>query len=265
LFDDRQRTVTLALPGQAPNRITGMIMSNAVRVDYQFRGPPNSGNGGYVCGLLAEQIDGCAEVRLQAPPPLDRDLTMTPVDGGIALMDESQIIATARPGELTLDAPIAPSVADAEEGSRQYSGFDHHWFPGCFVCGPERERGDGLRIFAGSTQDGEPVLSPWVPHESLDDGTGFVASRFVWAALDCPGAFAAMGRSGDPLVLGTLTVDIARRIRIGERCVVAGWLIAVDGRKHLCGTAVYSESGTLYARGKAIWIRIDPPVVIAGE
>ena len=44
-------------------------MPETVRIENQFRGPPDSGNGGYVCGLLAEHIDGCAQVRLQAPPP----------------------------------------------------------------------------------------------------------------------------------------------------------------------------------------------------
>ena len=36
----------------------------------RFRGPPNSGNGGYVCGMLVRQIAGAAEVTLRAPPPL---------------------------------------------------------------------------------------------------------------------------------------------------------------------------------------------------
>jgi hypothetical protein len=235
-------------------------MSETVRIENRFRGPPDSGNGGYVCGLLADHVDGCAEVRLQAPPPLDHDLAIArDDDDGIALMDGPRTIATAKPGRLELDVPLPPSKAAAIEGSKNYTGFDHHWFPGCFVCGPERQAGDGLRIFAGNTGGSGQVLSPWVPHHSLDAGNGFVAPRFVWAALDCPGAFAAMGRSGDPLVLGTLTVERDQPIPVGEHCLVAGWLIAREGRKHYCGTAIYSESGTVFARAKAIWIRIDAP------
>ena len=33
----------------------------------RFRGPPNSGNGGYVCGMLARHITGAAEVTPRAP------------------------------------------------------------------------------------------------------------------------------------------------------------------------------------------------------
>ena len=36
------------------------------------------------------------------------------------------------------------------------------------------------------------LAAPWVPHASLDDGTGRVATEFLWAALDCAGAFAVM-------------------------------------------------------------------------
>jgi len=235
-------------------------MLETVRVENQFRGPPDSGNGGYVCGLLAEHIDGCAQVRLQAPPPLDRDLSITRADDdSIMLMDGLRTIATARPSQLELDVPPAPSEAAAIEGSKNYTGFDHHWFPGCFVCGPQREPGDGLRIFAGCAEGSDQVLSPWIPHQSLNDGSGLVALRFIWAALDCPGAFAAMGRSGDPLVLGTLTVEIDRPVPVEEHCVIAGWLIAKEGRKHYCGTAIYSECGEVCARASAIWIRIDAP------
>ena len=37
----------------------------------RFCGPPNSGNGGYVCGLLANAMAEPCQVTLHAPPPLD--------------------------------------------------------------------------------------------------------------------------------------------------------------------------------------------------
>ena len=46
----------------------------SVIIDKRYRGPPNSGNGGYVCGRLARHIPGGAEVTLRAPPPLDKRL-----------------------------------------------------------------------------------------------------------------------------------------------------------------------------------------------
>ncbi|MCJ9705122.1 hypothetical protein MOV74_28970, partial [Bradyrhizobium sp. SHOUNA76] len=43
-------------------------------IDKRYCGPPNSGNGGYVCGRLARHIPGGAEITLRAPPPLDTPL-----------------------------------------------------------------------------------------------------------------------------------------------------------------------------------------------
>ena len=37
--------------------IVGVILSKIV-IGRQFRGPPNSGNGGYVCGVLAGDLPG---------------------------------------------------------------------------------------------------------------------------------------------------------------------------------------------------------------
>ena len=53
-------------------------MTSSIIIDRRYCGPPNSGNGGYVCGRLARHIsvgtpDG-VEVTLRAPPPLDKRL-----------------------------------------------------------------------------------------------------------------------------------------------------------------------------------------------
>ncbi|HRQ64040.1 MAG TPA: hypothetical protein PKZ76_04115 [Xanthomonadaceae bacterium] len=36
-------------------------------IDPQFRGPPDSGNGGYVCGMLGQRVGGVA-TWIVAPP-----------------------------------------------------------------------------------------------------------------------------------------------------------------------------------------------------
>jgi hypothetical protein len=51
-------------------------------------------------------------------------------------------------------------------------------------------------------------------------------------------------------------VDMGGGIRPGERCVVIGWPISRDGRKHYVGTALFSESGTLCGQAKATWIEL---------
>ena len=45
-------------------------MNQQVIIDPRFRGPPESANGGYVCGIVAGLIGETAEVTLRRPPPI---------------------------------------------------------------------------------------------------------------------------------------------------------------------------------------------------
>ena len=98
----------------------------------RFCGPPDSGNGGYVCGRLAAFVEGPAVVRLQVPPPLDVEMEVRPADDGVDMVHGDTVVATARPAQVALDAPPPPSYADAEAAARSYAGFRTHFFPTCF-------------------------------------------------------------------------------------------------------------------------------------
>ena len=103
---------------------------------------------------------------------------------------------------------------------------------------------------------GDRVVAPWIPHASLADTSGSVAPEFLWAALDCPGAFAVMPPGARLIVLGELCARIDGRVRPGEPCVVAGWAIGREGRKLHAGTAVYSAQGEPVAVARATWIEL---------
>src|SRR5262245_11781198 len=127
-------------------------------IAHRFCGPPNSGNGGYVCGRVAAHIPGPASVRLKAPPPLDPPLVVVQSESVVQLRQDSTVIAEGRAATVEVDPPDAPSYDDAVRASRHYLGFTRHVFPTCFVCGPKRAPGDGLRIFPGRV-DGREVLA----------------------------------------------------------------------------------------------------------
>jgi acyl-coenzyme A thioesterase PaaI-like protein len=228
-------------------------LAETVRIDRRFRGPPDSGNGGYVCGLVARALGGSGcEVTLHAPPPLDRALHLE-VDESVArLLDGETLIASANPAEVDLDVPPPPTFADARSATARFTGFTHHIFPACFVCGPDRAEGDGLRIFAGEA-DGQ-VAAPWTPDPSLFD-EGVLRSEFVWAALDCPGYF-AVEEQARPALLGRLAVRILEPAIAPQPLVVTGWPISQEGRKHVAGTALHTAEGRLLAIGRATWIRL---------
>lgn len=229
----------------------------SVRIDRRFRGPPNSGNGGYVCGRLAEFVEGDSQVRLMRPPPLDRDLKVVTDGADRLLLDGDEPVARASPFAVEMTPPPALSPDEARARSAGYRGFENHAFGGCFVCGPEREPGDGLRIFPGGADDGI-VAATWRPDPDLADAAGRVAAQFVWAALDCPGGWSWLHRSGRVAVLGEFAVHIERPVPAGAELVVMGWPIADDGRKHPCGSALYTAGGEPLAWSIATWLEIDP-------
>lgn len=229
----------------------------SLTIPARFCGPPLSGNGGYVCGRIARHIDGCAAVRLLAPPPLDLALSLELGEHGVVrLMNGATPIAEGRSARLDLVVPPAPGLDEAEQAAHHYLGLRHHSFPGCFVCGPLREAGDGLRIFPGRLPERPLVAAPWVVDPSLASD-GQVPAEFLWAALDCPGAFAFLPvETGMALVLGQLTACIDGQVQPGERCLAMAWPLGIEGKKHLAGSAVFSATGQLVAFAQATWIAV---------
>lgn len=234
------------------------MIAETFMISRRFCGPSQSGNGGYVCGRLAKHVVGPASVRLSAPPPLEVELQVEKSDSGALLLQGSRLIAEARPVKFDAVPPLAPSFSEAETASRNYYGFVRHSFPYCFVCGTRRSIGDGLQLYPGDIKDRSIVATPWVPDSTLADGSGAVGIEFLWAALDCPSAFSFLPLpEGKRVVLGELCARIESTVSPSDKCVVTGWRIGVDGRKHVAGSAIFAESGKVIAVGRATWIEIS--------
>lgn len=248
-----------------------MRHGSLIRIERRFRGPPESANGGYICGCLARLAEGTVRIRLLSPPPLDAVMhARQREDGGLDLLHGEQCVATAvqdavPAGSLfdpdrILCAP--PSYEQALHASRHFIGLRSHPFEGCFVCGPARARGDGLRIFAGpvATARDRPQLyaAPWLPDESLAGPDGRVGAEFMWAALDCPG-FAAASPDGQLMLLGEFTAHVDRAVHIDEPCVIVAWVLRRAGRKCEAATALFDEDGECCARAIATWVEPRSP------
>jgi hypothetical protein len=225
----------------------------------RFCGPPSSANGGYFAGMVATLAERTLTVRLRQPPPLDTELTVSASAGGVLrVLQEKTLIGEAEPAVLKLDPPRAPHYLEAVEASRHYAGFRQHRFPTCFVCGTQRARGDGMRIFAGPLPELSLVAAPWVPDPSLDRGDGKVRAEFMSAALDCPGYY-AVAADDRMMLLAEFTAHVDRLVHVGEACTVIGWPLASEGRKHTAGTALYDGKGELCGRARALWIEPKDP------
>jgi len=217
-----------------------------VIVPGRFNGPPDSGNGGYTCGLVAGLLGGVAEVTLRLPPPLDRELEVVRDDGRVEIRDGERLVAEAERVELDVHVPAPVSVDEAERASERYPGFEHHAYNTCFVCGPGRA--DGLRVYAGPVEGREGlVASPWTPPDD-------VTPELVWAALDCPSGWAVDDFQREGVLLGRMATDIDRLPAPGEPHVVVGWRIGAEGRKRFAGSALLTADGAVLARSRSTWI-----------
>ncbi len=207
-------------------------MSEVV-IDERFCGLPRSANGGYTCGLIARFIEGPAQVTLRSPPPLGRALTIRPVpDGTVALLDRDSVVAEAVSADVDRSTPEPVTLEEARVGAERYewAQIADHPYPTCFVCGPARASGDGLRIFPGPVPARDLYAAPWRPDDSLLDAEGLVRAEFVWAALDCPSGLVTntLAVQG-PILLGRLTVDVLARVPGDAEYVLSSWPLQRDG------------------------------------
>ena len=153
-------------------------------------------------------------------------------------------MAEARPAPVDVEPPAAVSVHDAEEARDRHVRASSPDFRECYVCGT---RDDGLELHVGLVEGREPL------HASPVALPGSSA-ELVWAAIDCPGAYAVGAEGRGEVVLGRMTARVSRVPGVGEQCVVASWPLGEEGRKLFAGTALFAEDGELLALARQTWI-----------
>jgi hypothetical protein len=236
------------------------VLLETVTVPARFSGPPNSGNGGYTCSLLARHAGNPAEVTLRKPIPIDLEMQITREADHFKLLAGDDLIAEAKPTGIELELIPPVSFADAQRAAEASPAFQNHPFPTCFVCGPQRAAGDGLRIFPGIIRDNEVghiFASPWIPANEFADAAGNIKPEFIWSAMDCPTGFAGGFPYQGKLVTGRLAVHQLAPVRAGEHCVIMSWPLGIEGRKHHAAAALFGEDGSVRATAKATWIKLD--------
>jgi hypothetical protein len=228
---------------------TGLRLSGenigSITVAHRYRGPLDSGNGGYSAGLLAAFVGGRAEVTLRLPPPLERPLAVVRAEERTLLLDGDALVAEAVPALPAVEAPPPVTLAEAEAATTRHVRFGGEKFSECFSCGIRPH--DGLCIHVGPVGASGTHAAPWRAHE--------VAPEVVWAAIDCAGAYAVGGPGRGEVVLGRMAAAIHRLPEEGEQCIVLSWPLGEEGRKLHAGTALTSEAGELLAAARQTWIQ----------
>lgn len=242
-------------------------MTDRFIVSRRFNGPPTSGNGGYVAGLLSRELlrrrpgPAAVEVTLRAALPLDRSLqVLDEPDGSVALMDGEQLLARAAGVALELELPAAPTLEQARAagaiGRMRSARGSGNAYLHCFGCGMEREPHEGLRIVPTAIDDEDLVASDWTPNEAFADAEGRIPAEIVWTALDCPAGFAwgrRLGGDNSGLLTGRITLAIVGEVKAAEPYVVAAWPLEREGRKLHAGTALFDAQGRPLAFSRQLW------------
>ena len=233
--------------------------SEQIVIDQRFCGPPDSGNGGYVCGRLAAHVPGVAEVTLRLPPPLERPLQVARLaDGSVELRDGEAVVAQARTTSFDMPSPEPVALPEAETAAKNSLALDDRSpFRTCFVCGSGRPPGDGLCIYPGPVTGRDMLAAPWLPDASLAGPDGMVPPEFVWAALDCPSGFAVGLGPEIVAVLGRLAAKQLAPVQVGRRYVITSWSTGSDGRKLFGASALFAEDGSLCGYARATWFRLE--------
>jgi hypothetical protein len=244
--------------------------------DPRFSGLPGLAQGGYVGGVMSEMLGSPgASVRLRRPVAVSTPLSIERAgDGRVELRDGEALLAEATAAELSLDVPEPPGFEEALAASAEFPGHHVHPFPECFACGPEREHGDGLRVFPGPVPGRRLVAAPWEPQAELGDPDGSgapIGPAPIWAAFDCVELWALIlhqpGEPGERVVTSTLTTVISGPVVPGEPHVVTAWPIGRDGGRLFVGAALFDADGRLLALGQqtAVSAKWGVPLDLAGR
>lgn len=189
---------------------TDTVPGVAIRVARHYEGPPGTTNGGWACGLAAGLLTGpgpswgtAVEVTLRAPVPLEIPIRGERTGDSAFLTAGADRLAEARLLTAAETEALAPPPGFVPLDEARRAGAPEVCvptpFPGCYVCGDERE--GGLRIRVG------PV---W----SADDGNHRSAgedARFGDAAW-----FGDAGGSGDAARSGGSTARFGDARRSGD-------------------------------------------------
>ncbi|WP_037890659.1 hypothetical protein [Streptomyces viridochromogenes] len=236
-----------------------MTTSDAIVVPELYAGYPKVAFGGYVAGVLAER-SGAPTVRVdfRGPVPVEVPVRIAETaDGGVELGEAERPLAAARPAELLLEPPAAPSWDEAAAAAERFRAAPPAGVVDCFGCGL-RTADRGLRVHCTPVPERGLVASAWVPSRAFADRDGLLPNHLVWGALDCPGNWAGrfLGTQRPGAVTAALTGTIERPVAAGEPYVLYAWLLSESGRKHMTGVALATAAGELCAVSEALWI--DP-------
>ena len=229
-------------------QLKALIRRRSIVIEPRFRGAADSAHRGYAAGKAASHAEGTVKVELRQRVPLGQNLQVEiDPEEHVTVFDGSNLVIDASPDAvLSIEIPASDDVIDEIFARGPVPAGRDNQHPHCFGCSLERE--DGLGIATRSVGSTGIWGTTWAPDESLPSTDGFVDDEVLWAALDCPGNFAASDPAGRPPEvsgspsLEAMTVQIQEKVRVGEQLAVMGWTLEYGDSTVDCGTAIVDRA-----------------------
>lgn len=134
------------------------------------------------------------------------------------------------------------------------SSLTHGGQNNCFGCGQQNRTGLQLRFHTG--ESGQVVCSVRLA-KRFQGPPGHAHGGIIATLLD-----EAMSKSNRALEVIAMTrhieIDYLKPVPVGIDLQLTGRHVQADGRKHYCEAELANDDGEVLARGKALFIAIDP-------
>src|SRR5690348_7749601 len=137
-----------------------------------------------------------------------------------------------------------------------------HKYPNnyCFACG--KDNPDSMRLCFTQNDARGTVTSRLRLHKRYAGPPGYCHGGIIATILD--EAMAKLNKlHGVTAMTGHMAVDYLRPVPLGQHLSVEARETGVKGRRRFCEGSITNESGEVLARGKGVFITIDPQKLFA--
>ncbi len=136
-------------------------------------------------------------------------------------------------------------------------GALHH----CFGCGQQNRTGLRLRFY---TDEAGQVVCPLKLAKRFEGPPGHAHGGIIATLLD--EAMSKANRAREVVAMTRhLDVDYLRPVPVGTALRLTATHVSAEGRKHRCEAQLTDSAGQVLARGRALFIAIDPGKFAAAQ
>jgi uncharacterized protein (TIGR00369 family) len=142
-------------------------------------------------------------------------------------------------------------MSESEEGLHPLA---HGALHDCFGCGLGNRTGLRLRFFTNSAEE---VICRLKLAKRFQGPPGHAHGGIIATLLD--EAMSKANRARNVVAMTrSLEVEYLRPVPVGIRLELKSRHLRAEGRKHYCEAELANEAGEVLARGRALFIAIDP-------